>query len=61
LVSSGSSGFWFFNCVVSNVRKVVKLLAIIVLSAPVAVLAVLLVLPAGVGTGVAVIVLMIVS
>src|SRR5580658_5679942 len=25
LVSSGSSGFWFCNCVVSNVRKVLKL------------------------------------
>ncbi len=26
LVSSGSSGFWFFSCVVSSCRKVVKLL-----------------------------------
>jgi hypothetical protein len=25
LVSSGSSGFWFCNCVVSSVRKVWKL------------------------------------
>ena len=32
LVSSGSSGFWFLSCVVSNCRKVVKLLAIMVLS-----------------------------
>ncbi len=32
LVSSGSSGFWFFSCVVSNCRNVVKLLAISVLS-----------------------------
>src|SRR3984893_6147368 len=28
LVSSGSSGFWFFNCVVSSVRKLWKLPAI---------------------------------
>ncbi len=27
LVSSGSSGFWFCNCVVSSVRKVWKLSA----------------------------------
>jgi len=30
LVSIGSSGFWFCNCVVSNCRNVLKLLAIIV-------------------------------
>jgi hypothetical protein len=28
LVSSGSRGFWFFNCVVSRLRKVSKLPAI---------------------------------
>src|ERR1044072_3303338 len=32
LVSSGSSGFWFFSCVVSSVRNVVKLPAGVVLS-----------------------------
>ena len=31
LVSSGSSGFWFCNCVVSSVKKVWKLSAIPVL------------------------------
>jgi hypothetical protein len=31
-VSIGSSGFWFCNCVVSNCRNVLKLLAIIVKS-----------------------------
>jgi len=30
LVSIGSSGFWFCNCVVSNCRNVLKLLATIV-------------------------------
>src|ERR1700682_672807 len=38
LVSSGSSGVWFFSCVVSSVRKVWKLPGSVVLSTPVAAL-----------------------
>ena len=42
LVSSGSSGFWFLSCVVSNWRNVLKLPAIVDLSMPVAVAAAVL-------------------
>ena len=41
LVSSGSSGFWFFSCVVSKVRNVSKFFAIVAAS-----LVVLIVTPA---------------
>jgi hypothetical protein len=44
-VSSGSSGFWFWSCVVSSVRKVWKLSAIPVVAVDDAVLLELLLLP----------------
>src|SRR4051812_32037866 len=55
LVSSGSSGFWFFSCVVSSVRKVWKLSAIPVVVVDVLVVLVLVAAAGAETTGAAVV------